>query len=313
MIILERILTQTQQIAFAFWAWLSSRSLNVRDWDTVTWQAAVITLLSLWLIALLITRPSKTSKRSKNPELMVSKGEVRQREGGTAQILSLKVSNLNKHSVQLLEITLKSDLTVTPLVIDAAELLNAGEAVELEAPLPKAMSGDNGTVNVFAFVPHSKKLYCLRCHFEWEAWAFRYKISPLGQTFKRVKRLESAEISRLRKRAWFERHTSPAARAFDEVVDTSYRAPTGEQVIAVEPEEEPPATKEPDDIMQLLEAKPQPSTLVNIPPVSTPKPDTAQPDSAQPDSAQPDAETNAAPRRAPQSQAEPRREFPKDF
>ena len=234
MTILERILTQTQQIAFTFWAWLSSRSLDVRDWDTVTWQAAVIALLGLWLVALLASRPKKSSKRSIKPELMVSKGEVRQREGGTAQILSLKVSNLNNHSVQLLEITLKSDLMTTPLVVDAAELLNAGEAVELEAPLPKAMSGDSGTVNVFVFIPRSKKLYCLRCEFEWEAWAFRYKVSPLGQTFKRVKRLESAEISHLRKRAWFERHTSPAARAFDEVVDTSYKTPTGEQVGAFE-------------------------------------------------------------------------------
>ena len=283
---LERIITQIAQTASVFWTWLSSRGWDPRAWDTLTWLSLVILLLSLWIVGLL---GSRAGKRSKRPELMVSKGEVRQREGGTAQILGVKLSNLNTYTVQLLEITLKTEHMDAPLVIDAAELIAAGEAVELEAPLPRTMSGDIGVLHAFVFIPHSRKLYRLQGDFAWEAWAFRYKVSPLGQNLKKVRRLESAKLSHLRKRALFGRRSS-SARSFDSVLDTSYKTTPNEDFnpFADAPRNRTPV---PEDIMQLLEAKPQPSTLVNMPP-DKPK---------------------ARALSEPNTRNEPKRDFPKDF
>ena len=186
--------------------WVSASDVlqGFASWGTSTWLLAVIGLLIAVILYLL-----KQSRPSSAPQILVSKGEVKQPSNSTTQALTVKISNLNEYPIQLLEITLKTELMTHALMIEAVELLGPHETVELEASLPNNIVGDAGVMHVYTYLAKYKRLYRLHAAMDWEPWVGRYKVSPLGQRLKRSQKLESARTRQLRKRAWYERHAKP--------------------------------------------------------------------------------------------------------
>jgi hypothetical protein len=209
--VLGKMITAIKATLTSLWAYLAAVFTNPASRNIVFWIALVF---MLGLIGLILWRSLRRPKTSPFPELLVSKGEIAQQENSLKQVLVLKVSNLNAYPVQLLELTLKTELMTAPIMIEAVELLGPQESVELEATLPHNIAGDNGILSVFSYITRSKRLYRLRAQFEWEPWASRYKISPLGQVIQLAKKLESAQFQELRKRAWHERHSRRTAQDF---------------------------------------------------------------------------------------------------
>lgn len=219
--VIEQGLTSIGGTLAALWGWLLSNlarltepgALNPANWDVVTWLGLLSALLTIMVVWLLASRPPRRSRLSGNravPELLVSKGEVRQASASAAQVLALKVSNLNDDPVQLLEITLQTEPMSSPLIVEAAELLSSGETAELEAVLPNNMTGDKGDLTVYFMLARSRKLYRLKTSFSWEPWAARYKVAPLGQSLKQARKLESDRLNGLRKRSWHEQYFQAA-------------------------------------------------------------------------------------------------------
>lgn len=209
----------------------------LQDWlsavATLPTEYLLAALLGLVLLVLAARLLRRRAKRPKPPDLLLSRGEIAQAENSGLQHLTVKVSNLNPFPVQLLELAVKTDRMPAPLGIDAVELLPPHQAVELEAALPHDVVGDTGVVHAYAHVPgRSAAVYRLQATFEWEPWNKRYKISPLGQTLRRARRLSSSEQDAYRKRAWLERNphlrSGPAPAEREEPEDPKPKAPAWE-------------------------------------------------------------------------------------
>jgi hypothetical protein len=185
--------------------WLNGVNMNIVIWLLVVFVG---------LLALLVWRKLKPTYIKKKPELLISKGEIVQVESSTIQVLHLKVSNLNDYPVQLLEFSIKTNLMSAPITVEAVELLGPHESVEFEANMPVSLVGEKGDVKLYAYIAQPfKKMFLLKSTFTWEPWNRRHKISPLGQTLRPVRRLGSAQLERLRKRAWIDQY-APKARDF---------------------------------------------------------------------------------------------------
>jgi hypothetical protein len=185
--------------------WLNSVNMNIVIWLLVVFVA---------LLALLVWRKLRPEYVKRKPELLISKGEIIQVESSTIQVLHLKVSNLNDYPVQLLEFAIKTNLMSNPITVEAVELLGPHESVEFEANMPVSLVGEKGDVRLYAYIAQPfKKMFLLRSGFAWEPWNRRHKISPLGQTLRPVRRLGSAQLERLRKRAWIDQY-APKSKDF---------------------------------------------------------------------------------------------------
>jgi hypothetical protein len=194
--------------------WLNSVNMNIVVWLLVVFVA---------LLALLVWRKLRPEYVKKKPELLISKGEIIQVESSTIQVLHLKVSNLNDYPVQLLEFAIKTNLMSTPITVEAVELLGPHESVEFEANMPVSLVGEKGDVRLYAYIAQPfKKMFLLKSSFAWEPWNRRHKISPLGQSLRPVRRLGSAQLERLRKRAWIDQY-APKSRDFAMVTDIPAR------------------------------------------------------------------------------------------
>lgn len=171
-------------------------------WSWLAW--GLLALAALLLVALLRRRQAR---KSRGPQLFISRGEISQVENSALEQLSLKLSNLNDYPVQLLELAVKTERMPTPMSIDAVELLPPHQAIELEAELPHDIVGDHGVVFAYSYVPQQRgTLYRLQAAFVWEPWNKRYKISPLGQSVRPVRSLSSSQLDAVRKQAWLERN-----------------------------------------------------------------------------------------------------------
>ena len=203
---LEMMQQALSQTLGRLWSILQTFSWNPLEWSSAIWLVAVVTLIVAWLLSLLLQRPFVKVSR---PELLVSKGIVKQCEEQATQVLTLKVSNLNDYAVQLLEMSVQSDLMPAPFLIEAAEILSPHGAVELEAVLPNKIVGEAGLLEIYVLLSKRRnKLYRLRTRFEWEPWANRYKVEATGQQLRRVYKLASTRFKQVRKRDWHQREAS---------------------------------------------------------------------------------------------------------
>lgn len=200
---LESVTAFLGPLLSAFWVQLGRPGLNPTTWSTLTWSVAVFALLLFALGFRLAGR--RRARGYPTPELIISKGEVMQLENSILQQLSVKVSNLGDYSVQLLEFALESGVLPEPILIEAVELLRPHSASELTAILPTDLVGDASVLKAYAYVArNSERVFELRANLEWEPWNKRYKVSPLGQSLRPARKLDSNRLDTLRKRAWLE-------------------------------------------------------------------------------------------------------------
>ena len=186
-----------------FWNELGRPGLDPSGWSTLTWSVAVFVALLFALGFRLLGR--RRARGFPAPELIISKGEVVQLENSILQQLSVKVSNLGDYSVQLLEFTLSSAVLPEPVLIEAIELLRPHTASELKAILPTDLVGDDAVLKAYGYVArNSERVFELRANLEWEPWNKRYKVSPMGQSLRPARKLDSTRLDELRKRAWLE-------------------------------------------------------------------------------------------------------------
>jgi hypothetical protein len=178
--------------------------------STMIWLLIAFILLSLVLVWRR-WRPNLNVFKRDYPELLVSKGEIVQLPSSTIQTLHVKVSNLSEFPVQLLEFAIKTELMSTPITVEAVEVLDSHEAIELEATMPVNVVGEKGDLKLYVYVTHPrKKVFVLTSEFIYEPWNGRHKISPLGQSIRPIRRLASSQLERLRKKAWLEQYAPPS-------------------------------------------------------------------------------------------------------
>lgn len=177
------------------------------NWNPLVWESHVwfIVILLLLLCFVLLRSFIKAPQNSNEPELLVSQGVIQQPENSPTQILRVKISNLNNYPIQLLEMSVQSELMSSPFMVESAEIVSAQSAVELEAILPNNIVGDRGLVEIYAYLSkRQNKIYKLKTNFAWEPWAQRYKIEAVGQQLKRSRQLASTKLNQARKRAWYQ-------------------------------------------------------------------------------------------------------------
>jgi hypothetical protein len=184
--------------------------LNYLNNGNMSMMVYLLTALILLSLALIWRRwrPNLSMFKRDYPELLVSKGEIVQLPSSTIQTLHVKVSNLSEFPVQLLEFAVKTELMNTPITVEAVEVLDSHEAIELEATMPVNVVGEKGDLKLYAYVTYPrKKVFVLTSEFSYEPWNGRHKISPLGQRIRPIRRLASSQLERLRKKAWLEQYT----------------------------------------------------------------------------------------------------------
>ena len=188
-----------------FWFWLGSPGWNPLSWTPLTWMVAGLCALMLALMfrSWFDPAPSKAQPRlSLKPDLLISKGSIRQLENSSLQQLNFSISNMGATPVQLLELIVQTSLS-RPIAVEAIELLLPQELMELEAVLPTELLGDGGTLQVFAYVSQRKsKLYNLRAKLLKEAQEKRFKVSPTGQTLQLARKVNRERLSMLRQQIW---------------------------------------------------------------------------------------------------------------
>ena len=188
---------------YLLWVWLEQPSWNPLDWNGPTLSLVGFAVL---IFALLMRQRVRYVPKT-SPDLLISKGEIVQLENSILQQLRFKISNLGELPVQLLELSLRTNLSNQPLMIEAVELLPPQEVVELEATLPAELIGDSGVLNAYAYVAgRGKRIYTLRAILDWEPWDKRFKISPVGQTIRPARKLVSAHLKSLHKQVWLEQN-----------------------------------------------------------------------------------------------------------
>ncbi len=197
--VLNMIRTTVTETLAGLWSWLIQ--LNLDLWSFFPFIIAIFLLLLLvFIVRVIKRRPTRPSK----PSILMSNGIIIE-NNHHKQVLNLKVSNLNDYPVQILEITLKTELMSTAILVDAVELLAPFEAIELEAYLPEVIAGDTGSLELYCYASRRKHvLYRLQANFAWEPWASRYRMDPVQQKIRRVRKLASHHLNQLRKRAWHE-------------------------------------------------------------------------------------------------------------
>ncbi len=203
---MTRLLDQSLQAlsqTFSFiWESIKGLGWNPLLWDSRTWLIILLIALLFYVLARVFFRGSRTSTE---PELLVSKGIIQQPESSPTQVLRIKISNLNDYPIQLLEMSVQSELMSSPFMVEAAEIVSPHSAVELEAVLPNNIVGDKGILEIYAYLSkRQSKLYKLKTSFAWEPWAQRYKIEAIGQHLKRSKQLASTRLNQARKKAWYQ-------------------------------------------------------------------------------------------------------------
>ncbi len=199
---LESVTTFLGPLVTDFWTQLGRPGLDPTSWSTLTWSVAAFIVLLLALVFRLWGR--HRARNFPSPELLVSRGGVVQLENSILQQLSLRVSNLGDYSVQLLEVALESSVLPEPVLIEAVELLRPHAAHEVTAILPTGLAGDAGVLKLYAYTArHSERVFELRANLEWEPRNKRYKVSPLGQSLRPARKLDT-RLDALRKRAWLE-------------------------------------------------------------------------------------------------------------
>ena len=210
---LESVLSFLELLARSFWTQLGRPGLDPTGWNSLTWSFAVFVALLFALVFRLLRR--RRARGFPTPELVVAKGEVVQLENSILQQLSVRVGNLGDYSVQLLELTLSSSVLPEPILIEAVELLRPHTARELKAILPTDLVGDEAVLKAYGYVVrNSERVFELRANLTWEPRNKRYKVSPLGQTLRPARKLDT-RLDELRKRAWLEYNpnTRPARAA----------------------------------------------------------------------------------------------------
>ena len=123
------------------WTELGRPGWNPVTWSTLAWCLVLFVVL-LFIFGARVAQRRRA--RAPVPELLVSKGDIVQLENSILQQLNCTVSNLGEASVQLLELTLHSNLQPEPIVIEAVELLRPRAARELTAILPTDLVGNAG-------------------------------------------------------------------------------------------------------------------------------------------------------------------------
>ncbi len=222
----------TQTLAFVQLAFQEA-SPNPNTWSLAIWLLLLAAIVLVFLIARAFLPKPKLG--NSDPELLVSRGIVQQPESSPTQILTLKVSNLNDYPVQLLEMSLQSELMSLPFMVEAAEIIGPHAAIELQAVLPNNIVGDSGVLEIYTYLSkRQNKIYKLSTRFEWEPWAQRYKIEPMGQKLRKVRMLASTKLNQSRKKAWHQYAMKTHAPKLEEDVredDTkpSYDAPPQER------------------------------------------------------------------------------------
>ncbi len=168
-------------------SFLASKGLNLMTLALV---------LGLIIASILFFRFLIRLRKRNKVTLLVSKGEIRQGRD-FKPIISLRLSNLNKIPLQVLEISLDSDSMPMPELVELAELVGPDEVITIESELEQNLVGETGVLHLFAFFPkRANQLYRLRATYSFEPWAGRYKISPFKQTIKKVRQLDSELVSK---------------------------------------------------------------------------------------------------------------------
>ncbi len=222
----------TQTLAF-FQLAFQEASWNPNTWSLAIWLLVIVSISIVLLIARAFLPKPKLGYSE--PELLVSRGVVQQPENSPTQILTLKVSNLNDYPVQLLEMSLQSELMSLPFMVEAAEIIGPHAAIELQAVLPNNIVGDSGVLEIYTYLSkRQNRIYKLRTHFDWEPWAQRYKIEPTGQKLRKVRMLASTKLNQSRKKAWHQYAMKTQAPILEEDLpeddmQASYDAPLQER------------------------------------------------------------------------------------
>lgn len=196
------------------WAWLVALGPNPLAWPAGLWLTVSVILVLIIVVLAARKAPAADAKRGEasQPELLISKGEIRQLESSTAQQLNLKISNLGQQPVQLLELSLKTELLPAPVAVEAVELIGPVDSIELEAVLPEAVIGEKGELEAYFYSPRQpRRIYCLVAQLSWEPWQERYRVLPLGQRCRLTRHLASERLAQLRRKAWQERQKQQQA------------------------------------------------------------------------------------------------------
>lgn len=168
-------------------SFLASKGLNL---------SILVLVLALIIASLLFFRFLLRLRKRNKLSLLVSKGEIRQGRD-FKPILSLRLSNLNKIPLQVLELSLDSDSMPMPEIVELAELVGPEEVIPIEAELEQDLVGKEGILHLFVFFPkRANQLYRLKATYSFEPWAGRYKISPFKQTIKKVRHLDSELLNK---------------------------------------------------------------------------------------------------------------------
>lgn len=211
-------------------AWLLPYGWDPRLWDWPLWLAlGSLALLLLWLL-LALWRPRRRW-RERRPELLVSRGVLQlvDEEGATLENLLLDdedapprngrfelracVSNLSAFPVQLLEISVRTELAPEPSVVEVAALLPPHGVVDLEADL-LGLTGEVGMLELYFYAAnHSRRSYRLRVELRWEPWRGCYKVQPLAQLIEPARGLPSSRLARRQRLLWREAQAARRAPA----------------------------------------------------------------------------------------------------
>ncbi len=232
--------------------------LNNGNMSIMVWLLIAFILL----LAILVWRrwrPTLGFLKRDYPELLVSKGEIVQLPSSTIQTLHVKVSNLSEFPVQLLEFAVKTELMNTPITVEAVEVLDSHEAIELEATMPVNVVGEKGDLKLYVYVTHPhKKVFVLTSEFLYEPWNGRHKISPLGQSIRPIRRLASSHLERLRKKAWLEQY-APTGRIETPSRPETHEPPARPEIPAPKHVPAPQVQQEPKRLQQTEHPKRKPN------------------------------------------------------
>ncbi len=181
---------------------------NPLNWDALTWGSIVALLVVLWLLIAL--RQSRRQLVGR-PELLVSRGEItayeadiaeRETTNSLAYELRLTLSNLNPYPVQVLELSLKTEVLKDPVCLELSQLLAPNSSARLSQDLPE-INGVSGKLSLYFYAAATaKKYFRLDAMLNFEPWEARYKISPLDQKISSSKRLASAGQKKQLEQAW---------------------------------------------------------------------------------------------------------------
>lgn len=203
------------------WAWfggvLAAGSLDVRNWQPLTWVIAVAVVLLL-LGLLTRRRPARVGAL---PELMVSHGviDLDGEANGSFEAdelaaaglaaparahhrLTLTLSNLNAYPLQLLELAVRTRGSRLPVVAEAGSVVPPHGAVDVTAELFD-LPGDAGVIDLYLYSGgNRRRIWRLSAPLEWEPWTRAFRVKALAARVTPVARLASQERRQHERRAF---------------------------------------------------------------------------------------------------------------